>query len=116
MATTIEKVGFPRDYRSWTQIPLGQPPHLRPKLTRGSRKKVLFLVARLLRPNPPPSLVLSGHIFFGFFFLEFQKSSFFLVGPLLVAGLLKKYFCCGFPKTIRAEGCVKKKLSPSGLL
>ena len=52
-------------------------------------------MARPLRPYPPP-LELSGHTFFSRFFLELQKTVFFLSGQaltppsLLVAGPLKK--------------------------
>ena len=65
---------------------------------KGSRnKKVIFLVARTLKPYSPSPLEFSGHIFWGKLFLELKKSNFFLSGqalppPLLVATLKKTVF------------------------
>ena len=61
------------------------------RVTKGSGKKVFFLVVRPLRTYPPPPIKLSGHPFFGTF-LELQTKLFFSSGvdftplpPLLVA-------------------------------
>ena len=73
---------------------------------RGAAKriKVLFLVARPVRPYHPPPLELSGHIFLGDFFSELQKKFFFVSGqaltpppPLGGRATKKRTFFCGFP-------------------
>ena len=51
-----------------------------------------FLVARPLRPYPPPSSVVAT--FFSDFFPSFKKSFFLVPHPLLVAGPLKKVTNC----------------------
>ena len=76
-------------------------------MREGSREKnlVLFLVARPLRPSPPPpSLHHSSLVatFLGGIFLKLQKKSFFLSDQpphLFVAGPLKKeLFDAAFPR------------------
>ena len=52
------------------------------KMLREATKKVL-LVTRTLRPYTPPTLEFSGHIFFPDFFIELQKTVFFLSGQSL---------------------------------
>ena len=49
---------------------------------KGSRKTKSFLVARPQRPYHPP-FGLSGHIFWGEFFLELQKKFFIINGQAL---------------------------------
>ena len=56
------------------------PVHYEP--LRESAKKVIFLVARPLRPYPPPPSLVAT-FFGGGFFLEFQKKFFLLSGQAL---------------------------------
>ena len=68
-------------------------------LRAGLKVKVIFFVARPLRPfPPPPPLELSSHIFWKTFSRELQRSSLFLVSrplnpnPLLSSRATKKKF------------------------
>ena len=68
-----------------TMCPANPDPCNIVKQLKGSRKKGVLLVARPLRPYPP-SLELSGHIFWEGFFRASKKLFFLVARPLRGGG------------------------------